>query len=70
MDTAGAVIGPLIAFGMLVVLPQGFHSIFFVSFCFALIGLAILVLFVENPRRDRGAARAQERLPLTWRAIA
>ena len=49
MDTAGAVIGPLIAFGMLVALPQGFHSIFFVSFCFALIGLAVLVLFVRNP---------------------
>jgi MFS family permease len=74
MDTAGAVIGPLIAFGMLVVLPQGFHSIFFVSFCFALIGLAVLVLFVQNPaeRKEARAAKAarEEAPPLTWRTIA
>jgi MFS family permease len=74
MDTAGAVIGPLIAFGMLVVLPQGFHSIFFVSFCFALIGLAVLVLFVQNPaeRKEARAAKAarDEAPPLTWRTIA
>jgi MFS family permease len=52
LDTAGAVIGPLLAFGLLVVLPQGFHSIFVLSFCFALIGLAILILFVQNPRQE------------------
>jgi MFS family permease len=68
MDTAGAVIGPLIAFGMLVAIPQGFHSIFFVSFCFALIGLAVLVLFVRNPA-EQEAAR-EEAPPLTGRAIA
>jgi MFS family permease len=68
MDTAGAVIGPLIAFAMLVALPQGFHSIFFVSFCFALIGVAILVLFVQNPG-VREASR-DDAPPLTGRAIA
>ena len=47
LDTAGAVLGPLIAFGLLL-RPQGFDSIFIVSFCFALIGLAVLVLFVPN----------------------
>ena len=75
MDTAGAVIGPLIAFGMLVALPQGFHSIFFVSFCFALIGLAVLVLFVQNPAEKKDAqaeeaAATEEAPPLTWRTIA
>jgi MFS family permease len=68
MDTAGAVIGPLIAFAMLVALPQGFHAIFFVSFCFALIGVAILVLFVQNPGA-REASR-DDAPPLTGRAIA
>jgi MFS family permease len=68
LDTAGAVIGPLIAFAMLVALPQGFHSIFFVSFCFALIGVAILVLFVQNPGA-REVSRG-EAPPLTGRTIA
>src|SRR3954447_16421039 len=53
MDTAGAMIGPLIAFLILLMLPQGYNSIFFLSFCFALIGLAILVLFVQNRPEDR-----------------
>ena len=33
LDTAGAVLGPLIAFGLLLLAPQGFDSIFIVSFC-------------------------------------
>lgn len=48
LDTAGAMIGPLLAFGLLVLAPHNFQPIFVVSFCFALIGLGILVLFVEN----------------------
>jgi MFS family permease len=73
LDTAGAVIGPLIAFGLLVLLPHGFHSVFVVSFAFALIGLAILVLFVDNgPREPRTAPAAPvERVPPpSIRAIA
>ena len=50
LDTTGAMIGPLLAFGMLAVAPNAFHSIFLVSFCIALIGVGILVLFVDNPR--------------------
>jgi MFS family permease len=41
-------IGPLIAFGLLWLAPGDFDSIFVVSFCFALVGLALLALFVEN----------------------
>jgi MFS family permease len=51
LDTTGAVIGPLVAFGILTVAPLGFDTIFLVSFLVSLIGLAILMLFVE-PRRD------------------
>src|SRR4051794_3010740 len=51
LDTTGAMIGPLLGFAMLSVAPDSFHSIFLVSFCIALIGLGILVLFVDNPRR-------------------
>jgi MFS family permease len=48
LDTAGALIGPLVAFGLLVLVPDGFDAVFVASFCAALIGLGVLTLFVEN----------------------
>jgi MFS family permease len=47
LDTTGAVLGPILAFAMLAVAPLAFHSLFLVSFCIALVGVAILVLFVD-----------------------
>jgi MFS family permease len=52
LDTVGAMLGPLIAFAMLAAAPSGFDSVFTVSFCIALIGLGIIVLFV-SPRPER-----------------
>ena len=48
LDTTGAMIGPLLAFGLLALTPLSFNTVFVVSFCVALVGLAILLLFVEN----------------------
>jgi MFS family permease len=48
LDTAGAMIGPVLAFGILVLVPGAFDAVFVVSFCFALLGLGVLLLFVEN----------------------
>src|SRR3712207_2326191 len=48
LDTTGAMLGPLLAFGLLALAPLAFDAIFVVSFLFALVGLAILLLFVEN----------------------
>lgn len=48
LDTAGAMLGPLIAFSLLTLTPGEFDVIFVVSFCAALVGLGLLVLFVEN----------------------
>jgi MFS family permease len=55
MDTAGAMIGPLVAFALLSVAPNGYHSIFLVSFFVAIIGFAVLALFVVDPRERRPA---------------
>jgi hypothetical protein len=55
LDTGGAMIGPLVAFAVLATAPRAFDSVFVVSFCVALIGLSILVLFVENPPRSQSA---------------
>jgi MFS family permease len=52
LDTTGAMIGPLLAFGLLALTPLHFKSVFVVSFCIALVGLAILLLFVENRTPD------------------
>jgi MFS family permease len=67
LDTAGAMIGPLIAVGLLLLAPGRYDTVFVVSFGFALIGLAILVLLVPgrfSARRSRApktATRAQPR---------
>jgi MFS family permease len=47
-DSAGALLGPIVAFGLLGLFPGGFHWIFVVSFGMGVIGLATLVLFVNN----------------------
>ena len=49
MDTAGALLGPLVTFGLLALVPGAFDTVFVVSFCFAVLGLGVLGLFVSNP---------------------
>jgi MFS family permease len=48
LDTLGAMLGPLAAFGLLAIVEEGYDVIFVVSLCVALIGLAMLTLFVRN----------------------
>jgi MFS family permease len=48
LDTTGAMLGPLVAFALLALVPGAFDAIFVVSFCIALVGLGILLFFVEN----------------------
>ena len=57
LDTCGAALGPLVAFALLASVPGSYNSIFVVSFAFALVGVAVLVLFVPNLRTTTGAAR-------------
>jgi len=52
MDTAGAMLGPLVAVGVLLLAPGSFSAVFAVSLCFAILGLAVLVLFVQNRRGE------------------
>lgn len=52
MDSAGAMLGPLIAFGILLVAPARFDAVFVVSTLFAVLGFAVLVLTVQGrPKR-------------------
>jgi MFS family permease len=59
LDTAGAMIGPLVAFAILAAAPRAFDAVFVVSFLTGAIGLSILLLFVEN----RAGARQDDRAP-------
>ncbi|MFF3875111.1 MFS transporter [Streptomyces sp. NPDC001978] len=50
MDTAGALLGPLVAFLILRATVDGYDAVFTVSFCVAVIGVLVLVLFVPGGR--------------------
>jgi MFS family permease len=59
MDTVGALLGPLIAFGLLAIAPLAFDTLFLVSFCFAIAGLGVIVLLVREPKRATPAPDAE-----------
>lgn len=49
LDAAGSLLGPLVAFLILSQVPGAFDGVWMVSFVFALLGVAMLHLFVQNP---------------------
>jgi MFS family permease len=65
MDTVGVLAGPLIAFAILSAMPSRFDAIFVVSFAIALIGIAVLVLLVDDRRDVTGDAQRQESVGLS-----
>jgi len=69
MDSAGAMLGPLLAFGILLAAPGRFDAVFVVSTAFAFLGLAVLVLAVNGrPRRAEAAAASPGTPRLSLRA--
>ncbi|MGS2616997.1 MFS transporter [Micromonospora sp. LZ34] len=52
LDTIGAAAGPLVAFSLLWIVPGGYSAVFVASFAFAVLGVAVMVLFVPD-RRSR-----------------
>jgi MFS family permease len=54
LDNIGAAAGPLLAFLVLLLIPNGFGTVFVVSVAFAVIGVAVLVLVVPDLRTPRG----------------
>jgi MFS family permease len=57
LDTVGVLIGPLLAFWMLSSMPNRFDAIFVVSFGIALIGIAALVLLIDDRTGDVSGER-------------
>src|SRR5215213_7521694 len=67
MDTAGAMLGPLVAAGLLFLTPGSYDVVFIVSFCFALVGVAVIALLVESAPRAIPAAQAR---PVSSQVVA
>lgn len=63
LDTIGAALGPLLAFLILWAVPDGYRSVFVLSFGCAVLGVAVLGLLVPDarPRRDRERAASEPR---------
>lgn len=69
LDTVGAAVGPLLAFVILFLIPDGYHTVFVVSLAFAILGVAVLGILVPN-RRPRFEHAAVGRLKrFRWRDV-
>lgn len=74
LDNIGAALGPLIAFVILLIVPDGFHIVFVASLAFAVIGVVVLGLVVPNVRtrarrRDDTDPAAAPRKRFDWAII-
>ena len=61
LDSAGAMLGPLVALAILAALPNAFDVVFVTSFSAALVGLGVLALFVANVERPATSTPAPGR---------
>lgn len=61
LDTTGALLGPVVAFAILILVPGAYDVVFVASFCAAAIGLAVLVFFVKNRPPDIAPAVPAQR---------
>lgn len=73
LDNIGAAIGPLVAFFILLLIPDGYQVIWAASLSFALIGVAILAFLVPNIRSraaaDRGGEAAPRKKRFDWAVV-
>lgn len=60
MDTAGAMLGPLIAFALLAVAPESYRTLFLISFFVALLGLGVITLLVREPTVRKPVAEVEK----------
>ena len=71
LDTIGAALGPLIAFGLLWLVPGGYSVVLVVSLAFAIAGVALLGLLGPDvrARRDRERSSGPTPPPFRWRDL-
>lgn len=59
-DSAGALLGPLVALAILAAWPNRFDLVFVTSFAIAIVGVGVLLLFVENIVATQRAMRSEQ----------
>ena len=64
LDTVGALLGPIVAFVLLTAVPGRYDAVFLTSFCAAVLGLGVLLLFVQNRAPARDVPGTQRRVSL------
>lgn len=77
LDNIGAAVGPLLAFFILLLIPDGFQTVFVTSLAFAVIGVVVLGVLVPNLRTRRPAVadgpgappRAVPKRRFDWAAV-
>ncbi|WP_121438102.1 MFS transporter [Actinomadura pelletieri] len=69
LDATGALLGPVVAFGLLALAPGDFDMVFVVSFCVAVLGVLLFVHRVPEHRAERPAGPGGSR-PISVRDIA
>jgi len=71
LDTIGAALGPLIAFGLLQLVPGGYSVVLVVSLAFALAGVALLGLLGPDvrTRREKAEKTGPTPPPFRWRDL-
>jgi MFS family permease len=70
LDTTGAVIGPVLAFVLLWLVPDGYLTVMVISLAFAVIGVLVLGLFVEEPRARTRPRDPEPRPAFRWADVA
>jgi MFS family permease len=70
MDTAGAMIGPLVAFALLAAAPDAYRTLFLISFFIAILGLGVITMLVREPSRERKLESARPDLKTAFGQVA
>ena len=68
LDTVGAVLGPLAAIGLMIVLANDIRSVLWVAVVPAAVAVLVLVAWVREPEREQAPAAASGKL--AWRSLA
>lgn len=66
-DSLGAVVGPLLALFMLLILKENMRLIFFIAFIPSVIGVILLIIFVKEKRKEKNGKSIQ--IKLQWKSL-
>jgi MFS family permease len=69
MDAMGAMLGPILAFLILLIVRDGYRAVFVVSLAVAIVGVAVLGFFVENRDASEPSQASSSHRERDWRFL-